>query len=53
MVGIRWMDEYLEFRNECQFCMRCISFCPTGAIHLPGKEYEVYRAVEVGELLRG
>ncbi len=39
------------FAGRCQLCMRCVSFCPTGAITVPGKKYEVYRAVEAAELL--
>ncbi len=45
------LEEYPRFLGHCQQCMRCISFCPTQAIYVPGKEYEVYRAVKVKELL--
>ncbi len=51
-----FIDERVKFGNECVFCMRCISFCPTEAIEMRrfGKriEFKKYRAVTVNELIK-
>ena len=44
------MADLPVFADRCQLCMRCISFCPNGAITVPGKKFEVYRAVEARDL---
>jgi len=46
------MDNYPEYGDKCQFCMRCVSFCPTHAISILGKTTKPYRAVTAEELLR-
>jgi ferredoxin len=46
------MDGYPEYDEKCQFCMRCVAFCPTQAISILGKTTEPYRAVKAEELLR-
>lgn len=46
------MNEYPEYKFKCQFCMRCVSFCPQKAI--PCKvnyKGNTHRAVKVKELL--
>lgn len=45
------MKEYPEWRDSCEVCMRCLSFCPTKAVLIPGKEFSRYRAVSAKELL--
>lgn len=50
-VGNIGMDEYPIFGGSCQQCMRCIAFCPTGSISIPGKQYELYRAVKLKDML--
>jgi ferredoxin len=46
------MDSYPVTGNQCNYCLRCVSFCPTGAIpcffNYKGK---TYRAVKVKDLL--
>ena len=44
------MYKYPEWNNSCQLCMRCLSFCPTNAVIIPGKTFQQYRAVKAGEL---
>jgi ferredoxin/flavodoxin len=46
------MDGYPEYDEKCQFCMRCVAFCPTQAISILGKTTEPYRAVKAEELLK-
>ncbi|MDY6966289.1 MAG: EFR1 family ferrodoxin [Halobacteriota archaeon] len=46
------MKEYPKLGKRCIFCMRCISFCPTKAIHRSKDKYQVYRAVKADELLK-
>jgi len=46
------MDHYPEFEDECQMCMRCLSFCPTQAIKPENKNFYPYRAVESSEILQ-
>ncbi len=46
------INEYPEFKNLCQFCMRCIMFCPKQAIYLPKKKFVPYHAVKANELLK-
>jgi ferredoxin len=47
------MEEYPEYLDKCQFCLRCISFCPTEAIGIRNKEnFYPYRAVEAEEILK-
>ena len=45
------MDDLPVFAGRCRLCMRCLSFCPAGAIAVPGKNYRLYRAVEAADLL--
>jgi ferredoxin/flavodoxin len=45
------MDHYPEFKDNCQMCMRCLSFCPTQAIKPDGKDFFPYTAVNSAELL--
>ena len=45
-------DEYPENLMQCEYCLRCTSFCPKGAI--PCKltyKGKIYRAVKANELL--
>ncbi|MDD5645246.1 MAG: 4Fe-4S binding protein, partial [bacterium] len=45
------MKGFPVFLKKCQLCMRCISFCPSGAILKDGKEIKPYKAVEVSALI--
>jgi ferredoxin len=44
------MDDAPCFGSSCELCMRCLSFCPTQAITIPGKELTQYRAVKANEI---
>ncbi|MFA7118976.1 MAG: EFR1 family ferrodoxin [Sphaerochaetaceae bacterium] len=45
------MKEYPQWHDSCETCMRCLSFCPTNAVFIPGKKkYELYRAVKAERL---
>ncbi|MDR1376926.1 MAG: EFR1 family ferrodoxin [Synergistaceae bacterium] len=33
----------------CESCQRCVGFCPTGALRVPGKPAEPYRAMDYEE----
>jgi ferredoxin/GNAT superfamily N-acetyltransferase len=33
----------------CESCQRCVGFCPAGALHVPGKPAEPYRAMSYEE----
>lgn len=47
------MENYPEYLDRCQFCLRCISFCPTGAISFKDKGvFYPYTAVEYEDLLK-
>ena len=47
------MEEYPEYLGKCQFCLRCISFCPTQAISFKDKkDFYPYNALEAEELLK-
>ncbi|MBU4176138.1 MAG: EFR1 family ferrodoxin [Actinobacteria bacterium] len=50
-VGNVTAGEPPSFGGSCQQCMRCISFCPSEAILVPDKEYALYSAVKVKEIL--
>lgn len=45
------MEYFPEFQQQCQSCMRCISFCPTEAIHLRKRKLHPYQAVKAEELI--
>ena len=45
------MNDYPEFQGKCAICMRCISFCPENAIARIKTKHEIYRAVNVKELI--
>ncbi len=45
------LPEYPRFADSCQLCMRCFSFCPTGAITIGKEKYQRYQAAKVSELL--
>ena len=45
------VDDFPSFGSSCQQCMRCISFCPSEAIFVPDKEYQLYRAVKLKDIL--
>jgi len=50
-IGNIEMREYPELKGGCEFCMRCISFCPAGAVGRGKGGRERYRAVRAKELL--
>jgi len=50
-VGNVTAGEPPSIGSSCQQCMRCISFCPTEAIFVPDKEYALYSAVKVKDIL--
>ena len=50
-VGNVTAGEPPSFGGSCQQCMRCISFCPSEAIFVPDKEYVLYKAVKVKDIL--
>lgn len=45
------MKDYPEFLDKCEFCQRCLNFCPTNAIIFHGKELAKYSSMEVEEIL--
>ena len=40
-----------EMNDSCEYCMRCISFCPAQAIKIKNVEYVQYTAVDAGKLI--
>ena len=46
-------DPVPEFSNHCQYCMRCLSYCPTEAIQIEGKTMFPYKACEANQILKG
>ncbi|MBN2190163.1 MAG: EFR1 family ferrodoxin [Candidatus Aureabacteria bacterium] len=47
--NIEIKEGYPVFSKKCQLCMRCISFCPSGAILKSGKVVKSYKAVKASE----
>lgn len=45
------MPEYPEWGDACEVCMRCLSFCPSKAVFIPGKRHNRYQGVKAKELL--
>lgn len=45
------MGEYPEHQGRCEYCMRCISFCPNQAITFWKKHVKTYKAVKAEALL--
>lgn len=45
------MEDYPEFKGDCKKCMRCISFCPEGAIESRKGNLKPYRGVDPSTLL--
>ncbi|MEI6092383.1 MAG: EFR1 family ferrodoxin [bacterium] len=45
------MHEYPVFNGKCEVCVRCNSFCPTGALYRKKDGEHVYRAVKPEELI--
>ncbi|MFH1223226.1 MAG: EFR1 family ferrodoxin [Pseudomonadota bacterium] len=45
------LREYPVFDSRCELCMRCIAYCPKGAIYRRGEGEHVYRGVKPEELL--
>jgi ferredoxin len=46
-------DEYPEHGFNCEYCLRCTSFCPRGAIPCPfNYKGKTYRAVKAKEFLK-
>lgn len=52
-VGNIVMREYPAFLDKCEVCMRCISYCPKGALYRKYDGEHVYRGVDVNEFLKG
>ena len=51
-VGNIVMREHPTFLNKCEVCMRCISYCPSGALYRRHDGEHVYAGVDVQEFLR-
>jgi ferredoxin len=45
------LDEYPQFHDRCEVCMRCLSFCPVEALYIPDKDFARYRAVKAKDLI--
>jgi ferredoxin len=45
------MEEFPEFNEHCEFCMRCYSYCPTDAIKFKNSKFVAYQAVPVDDIL--
>lgn len=39
-----------NWSDKCVICMRCLTFCPKGAIYIKGKTFIPYKAISVKEL---
>jgi ferredoxin len=50
--NIRLMADLPVRADRCEFCLRCIAFCPTRALDPPYMSPAQYRAVAAAELLR-
>ncbi len=48
--NIAMREGVAEFGDRCQSCQRCVAFCPAGAIAVPGKPAEPYRALPFEEM---
>jgi ferredoxin len=46
------MKNYPQWNKSCELCMRCLCFCPSGAVYIPEKKFERYQAVKANELLK-
>lgn len=44
------MPDYPGHKNRCQFCMRCVMFCPTEAISVPLIKVKRYRSVNIDKI---
>lgn len=45
------MEEYPKWHDLCEVCMRCINYCPSKAVTVPGKTLNQYHAVKANEIL--
>jgi len=45
------VQEYPDFSGNCQYCLRCLAFCPTDAINLKNFNIEKYKSVESKDIL--
>jgi ferredoxin len=52
--AVTWDEENYPVVNAalCESCQRCVGFCPEGALHVPGKPAEPYRAMSYEEFKR-
>lgn len=42
-----------QWMGHCETCMRCLCFCPAGAVYIADKEFVHYKAVSAKELVPG
>lgn len=45
------MQEYPQFSDQCEFCMRCFAYCPGKAISFKGMSKIQYHSVPLADLL--
>jgi ferredoxin/flavodoxin len=45
------MEEYPVWSNNCQFCLRCFSFCPTNAISIKNSNFKPYKSIKADDIL--
>gem|GEM_PF-6745703 len=50
-AGAIELNQEVVLNGKCQWCLRCVSYCPEKALYYSKDKYERYKPVAIEEIL--